>query len=221
MPSARRASVVDEAISTVRFISKEVQTMASRAARKSKSSKPASRAGKVRAAKKKVSVAARSKRQVPARKRAARPQEPAAVSLYHTVTPFLSIKGAERAIDFYKQAFGAQERGRMPNPDGSIMHAELVIGDSCIMLSDATRTPETRSSLHLYVEDCDSMFNQAVSAGGTVTMPLQDMFWGDRYGQLEDPFGNRWSIATHKEDVPAEEMARRASEAAQAALTGE
>jgi PhnB protein len=192
--------------------------MASRAARKSKSAKPA-RAGKKAPAKKKASPPARTRRQAPARKRpsAVRAEIDVAVagSRYHTVTPFLNVKGAERAIDYYKQAFGAEERLRMPGPNGSIMHAELVIGDSTIMLSDALFQPETRSSLHVYVDDCDSLFERAVSAGGTVKMAPQDMFWGDRYSQLEDPFGNVWSIATHKEDVPADEMARRAAEAAE------
>jgi PhnB protein len=132
---------------------------------------------------------------------------------YHTVTPFLNVKGAEDAIAFYKLAFGAEERMRMPNSDGSIMHAELVIGDSTIMLSDAIHSPETRSSIHLSVPDCDALYERAVSAGGTQKMPLQDMFWGDRYGTLEDPFGNVWAISTHKEDVSPEELARRAAAA--------
>jgi uncharacterized glyoxalase superfamily protein PhnB len=194
--------------------------MASRPARKSKTTKvkakaKAARAGKG-AVKKKATPAARARRNAPARKRTTGTQ----ALPYHTVTPFLSIKGADRAIDFYKQAFGAQERARMPGPEGTIMHAELVIGDSTIMLSDAIRTAETRSSLHVYVDDCDSLFERAVAAGGTVRMPLTDMFWGDRYGQVEDPFGNLWSIATHKEDVPAEEMARRAAEAAAQSFGG-
>jgi PhnB protein len=137
-----------------------------------------------------------------------------AASSRHTVTPFLNVKGAEDAIDFYKRAFGAEERLRMPNPDGSIMHAELVIGDSIVMLSEVSRMPETRSSIHLSVADCDALFQQAVSAGGLERMAPQDMFWGERYGQVEDPFGNVWGIATHKEDVPAAELSRRAAEAA-------
>jgi PhnB protein len=132
---------------------------------------------------------------------------------YHTVTPFLNVKGAEDAIAFYKKAFGAEERLRMPNADGTIMHAELTIGDSTIMLSDAIHSPETRSSIHLTVADCDALYERAVSAGGTQKMPLQDMFWGDRYGTLEDPFGNVWAISTHKEDVAPEELARRAAAA--------
>jgi PhnB protein len=132
---------------------------------------------------------------------------------YHTVTPFLNVKGAQDAIEFYKNAFGAEERMRMPNADGSIMHAELTIGDSTIMLSDAIHSPETRSSIHLTVPDCDALYERAVSAGGTQKMPLQDMFWGDRYGTLEDPFGNVWAISTHKEDVAPDELARRAAAA--------
>jgi PhnB protein len=139
-------------------------------------------------------------------------QVPAAVARYHTVTPFLNVKGAEDAIDFYKRAFGATERVRMPNPDGSIMHAELTIGDSTIMLSDASRQPESRSSIHLSVADCDALFERAVSAGGLQRMAPQDMFWGERYGQVEDPFGNLWAIATIKEEVSADELSRRAAE---------
>lgn len=132
-------------------------------------------------------------------------------SPYHTVTPFLNVRGANDAIEFYKKAFGATERLRMPNPDGTIMHAELIIGDSTIMLSEVNRLPESRSAIHLTVPDCDALFEQALSAGGTGKMPPQDMFWGDRYGQLEDPFGNTWSIATRKEDLSPEEVARRAA----------
>ena len=138
---------------------------------------------------------------------------------YHTVTPFLNVKAAVDAIDFYKKAFGAEERLRMPNADGSIMHAELTIGDSTIMLSDASNMPESRSAIHLTVTDCDEIFERAVAAGGTERMPPQDMFWGDRYGQVEDPFGNVWSISTPKEEVSPEELARRASQATAAAET--
>lgn len=149
---------------------------------------------------------------VASRKRDRAREAPAAAARYHTVTPFLNVKGAQDAIDFYKRAFGAEERVRMPNPDGSIMHAELVIGDSTIMLSDASRQPESRSSIHLEVADCDALFERAVSAGGLQRMAPQDMFWGARYGQVEDPFGNLWAIATQKEEVPAEELSRRAAE---------
>jgi PhnB protein len=187
--------------------------MASRAARKSRSAKGA-RAVKSAKAKKKIASPARK---TATRKRAPRAESKpqAATSRYHTVTPQLTVKSAEQAIDFYKQAFGAQERLRMPGPGGSIMHAELVIGDSTIMLSDAIQQPETRSALHVYVDDCDSLFEQAVSAGGTVKQAPQDMFWGDRFSQLEDPFGNLWSIATHKEDVAPDEMAKRVAQAAE------
>lgn len=152
---------------------------------------------------------------VPARKKAARktasPKRTvkAVAPRYHTVTPFLNIRGAAAAIEFYKRAFGASERLRMPGPNGEVMHAELVIGDSTVMLSEAMQHPESRASLHLHVDDCDSLFSRAVSAGATVKMPLANMFWGDRYGQVSDPFGIVWSIATHVEDVPPKEMQRR------------
>ncbi|HKU40633.1 MAG TPA: VOC family protein [Polyangiales bacterium] len=132
---------------------------------------------------------------------------------YHSVTPQLSIQGAADAIEFYKSAFGAVERGRMPGPKGSIMHAELKIGDSVIMLADATMNPPTQTSLHIYVEDADAAWQKAVAAGAKVEMPLEDAFWGDRYGVLTDKWGNRWSIATHKEDLTEAEMQRRATEA--------
>ncbi len=141
---------------------------------------------------------------------------------YHTVTPSLTVRGAARLIDFYKQAFGAQERMRAHGPDGvSIMHAELQIGDSIVMLGDEApdmgcAAPVSRggatSSLFLYVADVDAAFQRAVSAGATVVMPPTDMFWGDRFGQVEDPSGHRWGLATHKEDVAPEELARRQKE---------
>jgi PhnB protein len=138
----------------------------------------------------------------------------------HTVTPYLMVRGADRAIDFYKRAFGAEELMRMPGPDGkSIMHAELRIGDSPIFLADefpdmGSGSPQsvggTAISLHLYVEDVDAAFKQAVSAGATVQMPVADMFWGDRYGKLIDPFGHQWGMATHKEDLTPQEIGKRA-----------
>jgi uncharacterized glyoxalase superfamily protein PhnB len=128
---------------------------------------------------------------------------------YSTVTPFLNIKGAAEAIDLYKRAFAAEERGRAPGPNNTIMHAEIKIGNAVVMLSDAMMSPPTQSSLHLYVEDCDKWFKRATDAGMKVEMPLQDQFWGDRYGVVSDKFGNRWSIATHKEDVPEAEMKKR------------
>jgi len=142
---------------------------------------------------------------------------------YHTVTPYLYIKDATRAIDFYKKAFGAVEIMRMPGPEGKgIGHAELKIGDSFIYMADewpgtSLSSPEklggTTVSIHLYVKDADALFKQAVAAGAKVEMPLTDMFWGDRFGKVMDPFGHSWSIATHKEDVPPDEMARRGAEA--------
>jgi uncharacterized glyoxalase superfamily protein PhnB len=132
---------------------------------------------------------------------------------YHTVTPFLNVKGAAEAIEFYKKAFGAEEQSRMPGPDGKLMHAVIKIGDSVVMLSDAVMNAPTTSSLHIYVTDADAVWKRAVAAGAQIAMPIADMFWGDRYGLLSDKWGNRWGIATHKEDVPPAEMPGRAAEA--------
>lgn len=134
---------------------------------------------------------------------------------YHTITPFMTVRDAARAIEFYKQAFGAKEKGVMKGPDGKVMHAELVIGDSIIMLADefpefGSLSPQSTggsgTGLHIYIEDVDSAFDRAVKAGATVEMPVDDMFWGDRYGKLCDPFGHKWSIGTHKADLSLEEM---------------
>ncbi|MEY2490926.1 MAG: PhnB protein [Verrucomicrobiota bacterium] len=133
----------------------------------------------------------------------------------HTVTPHLICAGAAEAIEFYKQAFGAVELSRMPGSDGKIMHASICIGDSVMMLNE--EMPEWGSfgpehlkgspvTIHLYVENADAAFEQAVRAGAKVTMPLDDMFWGDRYGKVEDPFGHQWSIGTHVRDVSPDEM---------------
>jgi len=136
---------------------------------------------------------------------------------YHTVTPYLIIKGAGDAIDFYKRAFGATELFRMDH-EGKIGHAEIKIGDSPIMLADehpemGHKSPQTLGgspvSILLYVEDVDALFNQAVAAGGKIDRPLEDKFYGDRGGSLTDPFGHIWHIATHKEDVTPEEMEKR------------
>ena len=138
---------------------------------------------------------------------------------YHTITPSLTCRDAAKAIDFYKKAFGAQELMRMPSPDGKIGHAEIKIGDSVVFISDEfpgrtaapslTATPS--SSLFLYVEDVDAVYNRAVSAGAKSTMPLQDMFWGDRFGNVVDPFGHQWGLATHIEDVAPDEIERRSA----------
>jgi PhnB protein len=138
---------------------------------------------------------------------------------YHTVTPYLAVDDAIEAIEYYTKAFGAKERVRMETPDGKVGHAELEIGDSLVMLSDpfpqaSTKPPNelggTSVSVFMYVEDVDAIVKQAVDAGATVTMEVADQFWGDRFGSVKDPFGHLWSIATHVEDVPPEEMAERA-----------
>lgn len=139
---------------------------------------------------------------------------------YHSVTPYLCVKDAARAIEFYKQAFGATERILMADPGGRIGHAEIKIGDALIMLADefpemGFLSPETTGGspvmLHLYVKDVDAFFNQAVAAGAKAQRPVEDQFYGDRAGKLADPFGHVWYIATHKEDVSPEEMKRRAA----------
>jgi PhnB protein len=137
---------------------------------------------------------------------------------YHTVTPYLYVHGAARAIDFYQRAFGATETMRMEMPGGKIGHAEIRIGDSNIMLADefpemGVRGPQalggTSVSLLLYVDDVDARVEEAVAAGATVVRPLQDQFYGDRSATLSDPFGHTWTIATHVEDIPPEEMEQR------------
>ena len=133
----------------------------------------------------------------------------------HTVTPHLVVRGAAKAIDFYKKAFDAKEAARLPGPNGTLMHAEIVIGDSHVMLMD--ESPEWKSigpqtlkgtpvTIHLYVKDADKTFDTALKAGAKPVMPMTDMFWGDRYGVLEDPFGHSWSVATHVRDVPRQEI---------------
>ena len=134
---------------------------------------------------------------------------------HHTVTPHLTVGGAAQAIEFYQKAFGAKELGRAPGPAGKLMHAEIQIGDSRVFLNDefpemGARSPlalnGTPVQIHLYVEDADALFQQAVEAGATVLMPLADQFWGDRYGIVTDPFGHRWSIASLIRDVTCEEV---------------
>ncbi len=133
----------------------------------------------------------------------------------HSITPHLVCAGAAKALDFYQKAFGATDLGRMPGPDGRLMHAAMKIGDSTVMLAD--EMPEWGSlgpkalkgspvTIHIYVEDVDALVARAVKAGAKVTMPVEEQFWGDRYGKLEDPFGHHWSVATHVRDVTPEEM---------------
>lgn len=140
---------------------------------------------------------------------------------YHSVTPYLIVKGASRAIDFYKQAFGATELLRMDGPDGSIGHAEIKIGDSPVMLADehpemGFRSPQTLGgpglSLMIYVENVDEVFPRAIAAGAKELRPVQNQFYGDRSGTLEDPFGHIWTVSTHVEDIPEDEMLRRSEE---------
>src|SRR5215469_11547573 len=137
---------------------------------------------------------------------------------YHSVTPYLTIRNAGQAIEFYKRAFGAQERVRMPAPDGKIAHAEIMIGNSILMLGEecpqmGNQSPEalqgTSVGLALYVENVDDVFNRAVKAGATAKEEVSDKFWGDRAGCLTDPFGHKWTILTHKEDVAPQEMKKR------------
>jgi len=141
---------------------------------------------------------------------------------FHSVTPYMTLNDAARAIDFYKRAFGAQEVMRMEAPNGKIGHAEIKIGDSVIMLGDEmpgslSRSPQSLGAntggIFIYVDNADAVFNQAVAAGAQVEMALADMFWGDRYGRLKDPFGHSWSVATHIEDVAPAEMQKRMQEA--------
>lgn len=148
---------------------------------------------------------------------------------YHTATPYLVVHDAAKALDFYKRAFDAKETVRMAGPQGKIAHAELQIGDSMIMLADElpqmeARSPQslggTTTGIFLYVKDVDAACKQAVGAGAKVTMPVADMFWGDRYGKVTDPFGHSWSIATHVEDVAPEEMKTRMQDAVKATQSG-
>lgn len=141
---------------------------------------------------------------------------------YRTLMPYLAVPDAAAAIDFYTRAFGASERVRMPAPGGAIGHAELEMGGSVLMLSDpfpqaSTKPPTelggTTVSVMMYVDDVDAVVQRAVDAGAEVLMPVSDQFWGDRFGSVRDPFGHSWSIATHVEDVPPEEMAERAEKA--------
>jgi len=141
---------------------------------------------------------------------------------YPEITPYLAVDGANEAIDFYTTVFGARERMRMQGPGGKVGHAELEIGNSLIMLADefpdmGNRGPKTIGgtpvTISIYVDDVDDVFDRAVAEGATEIRPVENQFYGDRSGQLEDPFGHRWSVATHVEDVPADEMEKRAAAA--------
>jgi PhnB protein len=141
---------------------------------------------------------------------------------YHAVTPYLAIRGAAEALEFYKMAFGAKEIMRMPGPDGKLGHAEISIGGSRIMLADEHPqmnflSPQARGgttvTLHVYVKDVDATVERAVQAGGKLARPVQDQFYGDRTGSVEDPFGHMWHLATHKEDLSKAELRKRAEKA--------
>lgn len=137
---------------------------------------------------------------------------------FHTLTPYLVVRDAPKAVEFYKKAFGAEVRSIHYTPDGKIMNADLKIGDSVLLMAEEFPTMKSLSpqslggssvSIHIYAEDVDARFNQAVAAGATVVMPVMDMYWGDRFGQLADPFGHRWSVATHIEDLSDDEIQKR------------
>ncbi|MGV3772413.1 MAG: VOC family protein [Verrucomicrobiales bacterium] len=141
---------------------------------------------------------------------------------YHTITPHLIVQDTKAAIEWYKKVFGATERGCMPAPDGKIIHGEIKIGNSILMMFDEMPAMScfapghlggTPVGMHLYFEDADAVFNKAVEAGATVQMPMMDAFWGDRYGKVKDPFGHEWAIATHKWDLSEEEIQKAAQEA--------
>jgi uncharacterized glyoxalase superfamily protein PhnB len=135
---------------------------------------------------------------------------------YHTVTPYLTVDGAAKLLEFVKRAFGAEEVFRMDTPDGKVGHAEVRIGDSMVMLADATTSDQGKpmpAMIHLYVEDVDKVYRQAIEAGATSQREPTDMFYGDRTAGVSDEVGNSWWIATHVEDIPPEEMAKRAEQA--------
>jgi len=168
-------------------------------------------------------------KKAPAKKAAAKKKVQPIPAGYHSVTPYLSIRGAAEAIEFYKKAFGAREIMRMPGPGGLVGHAEIRIGDSRIMLADEFAamdflSPKTRGgttvTIHLYMKDVDTAVARASAAGAKVVRPVQDQFYGDRTGSLEDPFGHVWHIATHKEDLSIAELKRRAANMAKQTGSG-
>jgi PhnB protein len=188
-----------------------------------KSKKKAAARAKVGAAKAMAQRAAaaplRRKKSVSKKKVAARKKVEAVPAQYGAVTPQLVVSPCAEALEFYQRAFGAKIKGSIPGPDGLLMHAEMSIGGAMIMLSDemppmhgqpSRKSPKnagtTTGGVMLYVKDVDAVFERARAAGAKVTMPLEDQFWGDRFGQLEDPFGHLWSLATHKRDVSMKEM---------------
>jgi PhnB protein len=159
----------------------------------------------------------RAAKKVKKRKVAAKKVQPIPAG-YPAVTPYLLVRSAQQALEFYKKAFGAKEKGRMAGPDGRVMHAEMRVFNTVVMLSDefpdrGALSPESLKGspvgLFVYTRDVDGAIARAGAAGATVTMPAQDMFWGDRFGTIRDPFGHDWQFATHKEDVTSQEMHRR------------
>ncbi len=174
-------------------------------------------------ARKSSSKKSKSAKKSPTRKNPGTPAKKPAVNFvpagYHTVTPYITVKGGVTALDFYQKAFGAKEKGRLTMPDGTIGHAEIQIGDSFIMLADenpqwGNRSPATLggtpAGICLYVKNVDAFFEKAVKAGARVEQTIQDQFYGDRSGTLVDPFGHKWTIATHQENVSFREMQKRA-----------
>jgi PhnB protein len=163
-----------------------------------------------------------TRRKLPAKSAAAKKVQPIPAG-YSAVTPYLAVRGAAQAIEFYKKAFGAKEIMRMPGPDGKLGHAEVQIGNARVMLSDEYEAmsffgPQTRDGttvlIHLYVKDVDATVARAVAAGAKVVRPVQDQFYGDRSGSIEDPFGHRWHVATHTRDLSMAEIKRGAEQMA-------
>ncbi len=162
-------------------------------------------------AKTKKKAAKKQAKKKPAKKAAKAKKVLAIPKGYHAITPYLVVDGAGRALDWYRDVFGAKERMRMPGQGGKIMHSEIVIGDSTVMMAD-TQPPmfgPTDSGMCLYVKDCDAVYERAISAGATVLQPMEDKFYGDRMGTVRDPFGQKWTIGTHIEDVSPKEMQKR------------
>ncbi len=187
--------------------------------------KSAAKSKKVAARKPAAKAAAKSNGKKAPAKRAPKKRVEPVPARYGTATPHLIVSPCSEALDFYVKAFGAKVLGKMEGPGGVTMHAEMKIGDSIVMLADEQpampgqsdrKTPKnagaTTGGVMLYVKDVDAVFERAVAAGGTAAMPPQDMFWGDRYGQIEDPFGHVWAVATHQRDVTMREMKKAMSQ---------